>query len=104
MTRQRSNPRGSAPPKYRSLDDYLTQHGVRDEIEEAVEKRIVALQLERRRKECAISKSKLAQMVGTSRTQIDRILDPTSQNVSLLTLHRVAKALGKKVHFELIDP
>ena len=42
-------------------------------------------------------------MVGTSRTQVDRILNPTSQNISMVTLNRVAAALGKRIHFELVD-
>lgn len=42
-------------------------------------------------------------MIGTSRTQVDRILDPASKNISLVTLNRAARALGKKVVYDLID-
>jgi antitoxin HicB len=89
--------------RYKGFDDYLEQHGIKEEIDAAVEKRVVALQLDRLRKERAISKSELARMIGTSRTQIDRILDPASKNISLVTLNRTARALGKKVVYELVD-
>ncbi len=86
-----------------NLDDFLESRGIKERVDAAVEKRVIALQLDRRRKECNISKAELARMVGTSRTQVDRILDPSSQNISLITLNRVAQALGKKVHFSLVD-
>jgi DNA-binding phage protein len=92
-----------AVPDYNDFDEYLDSRGIRERVEAAVEKRVIALQLDRRRKECAFSKAELARAVGTSRTQIDRVLDPTSQNISLVTLNRVAKALGKKIHYELVD-
>lgn len=95
-------PDGYEPP-FKDFDDFLESRGIKEKIKARVEKRIVALQLERRRRECGISKAELARMVGTSRTQIDRVLDPKSQNISLVTLNRVARALGKKVHYELVD-
>jgi DNA-binding phage protein len=85
------------------FDEYLKSLGLFEEIKTRVAKRSVAVQLERCRKERGISKAELARMVGTSRTQIDRVLDPTSQNISLATMNRVAAALGKKVYFELVD-
>lgn len=85
------------------FDEYLKSRGIFEEIKARVAKRGVALQFEQLRKERNISKAELARMVGTSRTQIDRILDPTSQNISLATMNRVAAALGKKVYFELVD-
>lgn len=101
-----SNPKRTSDryePPFEDFDQFLESRGIKEKIKARVEKRSIALQLERRRKECNISKAELARMVGTSRTQIDRILDPKSQNISLVTLHRVARALGKKVHYELVD-
>lgn len=95
--------RKTESPEPHGFDEFLESRGIKQRIDAAVEKRVIALQLERRRKECNISKAELARKIGTSRTQIDRILDPTSQNISLITLHRVASALGKKVQFALID-
>jgi antitoxin HicB len=90
-------------PRFADFDDYLRHRGIKEKIDAAVEKRIVALQLDRCRKEANISKAELARMIGTSRTQIDRILDPKSANLSLATLNRAARALGKKVLYELVD-
>lgn len=88
---------------YTDFGEYLRDHGVEEEIKARVEKRVLALQLDRCRKELGFSKAELARQVGTSRTQIDRILNPQSQNISLVTLNRVARVLGKKVHYELVD-
>ncbi len=97
-----SNAHRYSPP-FEDFDDFLESRGVKEAVKAAVEKRVVALQLDRCRKQNGISKAELARMVGTSRTQIDRILNPQSQNISLVTLNRVAAALGKKVHYELVN-
>ena len=94
---------GGYSPPFEDFDEFLESRGIREKVEAAVEKRVIAFQLERRRKECNLSKAELARMVGTSRTQVDRILNPTSQNISMVTLNRVAAALGKRIHFELVD-
>ena len=91
------------PSQFASFDDYLKARGIGSEVDAEVERRVIALQLERRRHECGVSKSELARMIGTSRTQVDRILDPASKNISLVTLNRAARALGKKVVYDLID-
>ena len=85
------------------FDAFLAERGIFGKVKAAVNKRVIAYQLDERRVACGMSKIALAQAVGTSRTQIDRILDPNSQNITLETLNRVAEALGKRVHFELVD-
>ena len=90
------------PRRFASFDQYLQETGVADEVRISVEKRIIAEMLEEERKNAGLSKAELARMVGTSRPQIDRVLDPLSQNVTIETLKRVAAALGKRVHIELI--
>jgi DNA-binding Xre family transcriptional regulator len=103
MASNAKRPQDAYEPPFRDFDEYLKSRGIFEEIKARVVKRGVALQLEELRNERNISKAELARMVGTSRTQIDRVLDPTSQNISLVTLNRVAAALGKKVYFELVD-
>lgn len=95
----------TAPKRERhtDFDQYLKDKGVEKEIKARVEKRIIAIQLEERRKQCQLSKAELARRVGTSRAQLDRILDPKSQNVTLDTLRRVAAEMGKRIHVELVD-
>ena len=77
--------------------------GRKSKVKAAVDKRIVACLLDERRTALKLSKAELARTVGTSRTQIDRILDPKSQNITLETLNRVAMAMGKRIRLELVD-
>ena len=91
-----------APP-FVDFDDFLESRGIKSKVKAAVDKRIVAYLLDERRVELKLSKAELARTVGTSRTQIDRVLDAKSQNITLETLNRVAFAMGKRVHLELVD-
>lgn len=68
-----------------------------DSADIAAEKMYVSWQLEQARLALKISKADLANAVGTSRAQIDRVLDRHNQNVTVATLKRVAFALGKKI-------
>jgi antitoxin HicB len=86
----------------RSFDQYLEDEGLREELDIAAEKMYIAYQLEQARIAQKISKSALAQRLGTSRAQIDRVLDQHSQNVTIETLKRVAAVLGKQLKLELI--
>jgi antitoxin HicB len=90
--------------RYSNFDEYLRGHSVDGEVDIAVEKRLVALQIENERKARKLTKVQLAALVGTSRAQLDRVLDPSSQNVTIETLKRVALAMGKRLHIELVDP
>ncbi|HEX9328395.1 MAG TPA: helix-turn-helix domain-containing protein [Reyranella sp.] len=64
-------------------------------------KRVMAWQLQPAMKERKISKATLAKRLKTSRSQLDRILDPANDQVSLASLVRTAHAVGKRVRFEL---
>jgi antitoxin HicB len=86
----------------RTFDHYLDDNGLREEVTVAAEKMYIAWQLERARVEQKISKSALAEKLGTSRAQIDRVLDQHNQNVTIETLKRVAAALGKRLKLELV--
>lgn len=94
----RKKPSGSAR-QYRDFDDYLTRQGVKAEIDIAVEKRVIARQVLDELAERGLTKSEFAAQIGTSRAQLDRILDSTSQNITLASLKRVALALGMNLHF-----
>ena len=59
-------------------------------------------QIEKAMKEGKISKRRLAHMMQTSRTQVDRVLDPTDGNVTIQTLQRAAAVLGRRVQLELV--
>lgn len=100
-----SKPANAVPTgrQFADFDDYLRDRGLEAQVKGAVEKRVIALQLDERRQQIGMSKAELARRVGTSRTQIERILDPHSQNVTLETLRRVAAEMGKRVQLSLAD-
>ncbi len=80
-----------------SFDDFLHEEGLLAEAEATAIKRIIAHQIEKEMVERHISKSALARMMQTSRSSLDRLLDPENPSVTLLTLESAALALGKKL-------
>jgi hypothetical protein len=86
-----------------SFSDYLESEGIRNEVESAAIKRVLAWQLEEAMREQHKSKREMARDLKTSRTQLDRLLDPTNTAVSLETITRAATVLGKKLVFEIRD-
>jgi len=95
MTKKR-NPRVGS-----SLDDFLKAEGILEELQVQAVKEIVAWQLEEAMKKKHVSKAGLAKMLRTSRTQINRLLDPAS-DVTLSSLQRAAKLVGREVRLELV--
>lgn len=85
-----------------TIDDLLRDEGVLEEFQARSIKEVIARQLEKAMKDGKISKRRLAQMMQTSRTQVDRVLDPTDGNVTILTLQRAAGVLGRRVQLELV--
>ena len=71
------------------------------ETEAVAIKRVIAWQVERLMAEEGLSKSEMARRMGTSRSALERLLDPSNPSARLLTIERAAKALGKKVRVEL---
>lgn len=86
-----------------SLEDFLEEIGEREEIYGEAIKRVLTWQIEDARKKQSISKSDMAARMGTSRTQVNRVLDPQNVTVSLDTLDRAARSVGKRLRIELID-
>lgn len=84
-----------------SFDEYLDERGMREEVDEGAVKAIFARQLEAEMKRKRISKRRLAQDLGTSRSQLDRILDPEYDNVTLGALKRAADVVGLRLRIEL---
>jgi antitoxin HicB len=84
------------------LDDFLAEEGVLEAFQAKAIKEVIAWQLGEAMKERKLSKRKLAAMMHTSRTQVDRVLDPNDGNVTLETLQRAAAVVGRKVHVELV--
>jgi ParB-like chromosome segregation protein Spo0J len=63
---------------------------------------LLAWQIEQAMKEKNISRNSLAQRMKTSRSQIGRLLDPKDGNVTLTTLQRAARMVGRSLRLELV--
>jgi antitoxin HicB len=85
-----------------SIDDFLKEEGVFEEFQARAVKEVIAWQLAQAMKERKLSKRRLAAMMHTSRTQVDRVLDPKDGNVTIETLQRAAAIVGRKVQVELV--
>ena len=83
------------------LDQFLEEEDLLAETEAVAIKRVIAWQIERLMTEEGLTKSEMARRMGTSRSALERLLDPSNPSVTLLTIERAAKALGKKVRVEL---
>ena len=84
-----------------NFDDFLKQEGNLAEIEAAAVKRVVTFQIEQMMKKNHLSKTKLAGKMHTSRSALDRLLDPSNVSITLQTLERAALALDKRLKVEL---
>jgi antitoxin HicB len=84
-----------------SIDNFLKEEGIFEDAQAQAIKEVVAWQLAEAMKERKISKSKMAAMLKTSRTQINRLLDPKN-DITLLSLQRAAAIVGRRVSIELI--
>jgi hypothetical protein len=84
-----------------SIDDFLKEEGIFEEAQAQAVKEVVAWQLARAMKKQKISKNKLAMLLKTSRTQVDRILDPKN-DITLGSLQRAAAMVGRRVTIQLV--
>lgn len=90
------------PHRGSSIDDFLKEEGVFETFQARAVKEVLAWQLGQALKELKLSKRRLATMMHTSRTQVDRVLDPNNGNVTLETLQRAAAVVGRKLQVELV--
>jgi antitoxin HicB len=85
-----------------SLQDLLKEDGLLEEVEAAALKRALALKVADLMKKQDFNKTTLAAEMRTSRAAINRILDPENTSVTLTTLNKVARSLGRKLKIELV--
>jgi antitoxin HicB len=85
-----------------SIDDFLREEGVLEEFQTRAVKEVIAWQIAEAMKTQGISKRQLAGMMRTSRTQVDRLLDPGHGNVTIETLRRAAEVVGRKLQIGLV--
>jgi antitoxin HicB len=84
-----------------SFDDFLKEEGIHDDAHAHAIKRVLAWQIQETMTAQGLSKSEVAKRMNTSRTQLDRLLDPENDKVQLDTVQRPAAAIGRKLHLEL---
>lgn len=82
-----------------SFDEFLAEEGLLSEA--TAVKRVIAYQLSQFMEENKLSKSAMARRMRTSRSALDRLLDSSNPSVTLQTMDRAARALGKKLRIEL---
>ena len=85
-----------------TLDEFLGEQGTVEKFQAVAIKEVLAWQIEQAMKAQKLSRRRLAERMGTSRSQISRLLDPTDGNVTLATLQRAAEMLGRKVRLDLV--
>lgn len=83
------------------FDDFLRDEGILDDAEAVAAKRVIAFQIVREMESAQISQSELARRMKTSRSAVERLLDPTNPSVTLQTLERAASAVGKRLRIQL---
>ncbi len=84
-----------------TFDNFLREQGIFDDIEKLATKKVIALQLQAQMDAGNISKTEMAKRINTSRSQLDRVLDPENTSVSLDTLERAALAIGRRLRISL---
>jgi DNA-binding phage protein len=86
-----------------TFDEFLEEEGIRAQVESTALKRVLAFEIHQAMRERSLTKVQMANKMGTSRSSLDRLLDPNHSNVTLETIERAAFALGKKVEIHLED-
>lgn len=84
-----------------TFDSFLEEEGLFDEVDALAQKRVIAWQIEQAMAEQSINKVEMAERMKTSRSQVDRLLDPQNNKVQLDTLQRAALAVGGSLRLEL---
>lgn len=90
------------PHRGSSFDSFLAEEGILEEVEAVAVKRAIALKIADLMQQDSISKVALARRMSTSRAALDRLLDPENPSVTLGTISRAAKALGRKLKLEMV--
>lgn len=85
-----------------SFDDFLKEEGIYEQVTVRAIKRVIARQLRTLMHDQKLTKSALAKRMRTSRAQLDRLLDLENESVTLSTLARAARALGRELKLELV--
>ncbi len=86
-----------------TFDSFLEEECIREEVDAIAIKRVIAGQVSEAMKAGRVSKKEMAARIGTSRSQLDRLLDPENSSVHLQTIAKAARAVGKRLRIEMVD-
>ena len=86
-----------------SFDEFLRTEGLYEEVTTLAWKRVLSWEVSEAMKKEGITKSEMAKRMGTSRSQLERLLDPENTQVLLETVQRAAAAVGKRLTIGLTD-
>jgi len=86
-----------------SFESFLEGEGMLEAVDEAAVKEVIAWQVAREMASRGLTKTALAAAMNTSRSQVNRLLDPGNTGVALHTLYRAAAVLGKRLKVEMVD-
>lgn len=84
-----------------NFDEFLKEDGTYEEVTARAHKRLLAIQLSEAMERGSITKQQLAAKLQTSRSQLDRLLDPDNTSITLESLERLALAVGGQLRIEL---
>ena len=85
-----------------SFESWLDEKDFLEDATSFAIKEVIAFQISREMKARGISKSRMAELMHTSRSQVDRLLDPENNSATLETLMRAARVLGRDLRLELV--
>jgi predicted XRE-type DNA-binding protein len=85
-----------------SFDDFLEEEGLLEECTDSAIKAVIAFQIKQIMEKDHLSKTAMADKMGTSRASLNRLLDPHNESVTLLTLKKAASIMGRKLKLELV--
>jgi len=85
-----------------TFESWLDETGLREEVTISAIKSVLARQLAEEMKKKRLTKKRMAELMKTSRAQLDRLLDPQSGNITIESLQRAARIVGRELRMELV--
>lgn len=84
------------------FDEFLQEEGIYEEVNDTAIKRVIAYQIEQEMKVQKITKTKMAELMNTSRAVVNRLLNPNNESLTLSTLESATTALGKRLNITIV--
>lgn len=85
-----------------TFESWLDEEGIREEVTAAAIKAVIAHQLAAEMKKKRITKKRMAELMKTSRAQVDRLLDPENGSATIDSLQRAARIVGRELRMQLV--